>query len=136
MEEAMTVPIRVMIVDDDPIVRRLLTLIFEDAGSDIDVVAEADGAEAAMREIDAADPDVVTVDFFMPVADGFETARQIRVRRPDQLIVLCSGTLDFASREIGDESGIAAFVSKDDYLQLPSVLRELIGTQPDGASRA
>lgn len=71
-----TSQIRVLIVDDQPLVRHGLRASFSDA-PDITVVAEAaDGADA-VRQFREADPDVVLMDIRMPGMDGLESTKEI-----------------------------------------------------------
>lgn len=84
----MTAPIRVSLVDDDPLVRAGLRMILSSA-ADIEVVGEAgDGAEAA-RLVLAQRPDVVLMDIRMPGTDGITATASIQ-RQPDppKVIVL------------------------------------------------
>jgi len=82
----------VLLVDDDPQMRELLTTIFSlHGGFRIGGVA-ADGLEAAMLAADLA-PDVVILDFFMPRWDGSKAAEFIRERCPHAKIVAFSAVL-------------------------------------------
>src|SRR3990170_1505234 len=82
----------VLLVDDDPQMRELLTTIFSlHGGFRIGGVA-ADGLEAAMIAADLA-PDVVILDFFMPRWDGSKAAEFIRERCPNCKIVAFSAVL-------------------------------------------
>jgi hypothetical protein len=82
----------VLLVDDDPQMRELLTTIFSlHGGFRIGGVA-ADGLEAAMLAADLA-PDVVILDFFMPRWDGAKAAEFIRERCPNCKIVAFSAVL-------------------------------------------
>ena len=82
----------VLLVDDDPQMRELLTTIFSlHGGFRIGGVA-ADGLEAAMIAADLA-PDVVILDFFMPRWDGEKAAEFIRERCPNCKIVAFSAVL-------------------------------------------
>ena len=116
-----------MIVDDLADVRYLIRAIVEDAGDEVTVAGEADGARAALETLDAVDPDVVVVDAMMPVVDGFEAASMILARRPGQPIVLCSALLDDSVRARAERVGIAACLSKDDFEAIPRVALELAG---------
>ncbi|MGW0550067.1 response regulator [Streptomyces altiplanensis] len=104
--------IRLLIVDDDPLVRAGLTFMLGGAG-DIEIVGEAaDGAEAvAMAGLHR--PDVVLMDIRMPVMDGLTATEELR-RRPDapEVVVL---TTFHADEQVlrALRAGAAGFVLKD-----------------------
>jgi two-component system, NarL family, response regulator LiaR len=82
----------VLLVDDDPSMRELLSTIFEiHGGFRIGGVA-ADGFEGAMLAADLT-PDVVVLDFFMPRWDGSKAAEFIRQHCPSCKIVAFSAVL-------------------------------------------
>jgi len=116
-----------MIVDDHADVRYLIRAIVEDAGGEVVVAGEADGARAALETIDGVDPDVVVLDAMMPVVDGFEAAPMILERRPGQPILLCSALVDDAVRARAERAGIAACLSKDEFDAIPRVAQDLLG---------
>jgi DNA-binding response OmpR family regulator len=66
---------RVLLVEDDPAVRRILALQLQTRG--FDVRTAADGAEG-FRALQEALPDCVVLDLMMPVMDGFELLKRIR----------------------------------------------------------
>jgi DNA-binding NarL/FixJ family response regulator len=87
-------PIRLAIVDDDPLVRAGLAMLL--AGSpDIEVVAEAgDGAEVDAL-VDAHWPDVVLMDIRMPKVDGLVATERLRARsEPPNVMVLTTFNAD------------------------------------------
>ncbi len=86
--------IRVLLVDDDPLVRSALSLMLGGPG-DIGVVGEAaDGAEGLDRARELR-PDVVLMDIRMPVLDGLEaTRRLLRDPSPPRVIVLTTFDAD------------------------------------------
>lgn len=72
----MTGPIRVLIVDDEPLARRnLAVLLARDPG--MTVVGECGSAEDALAAIDSATPDLVFLDIDMPECDGFQLLEQV-----------------------------------------------------------
>jgi DNA-binding NarL/FixJ family response regulator len=88
------VSIRVLLVDDDPLVRAGLRMILSSA-DDLDVVAEAaDGADAA-DAVRAHRPDVVLMDIRMPVMDGIAATTALRrLPSPPHVIVLTTFQAD------------------------------------------
>ena len=111
----------VLLVDDDPMMRELLSQIFViDGGFRIGGVA-ADGFEGAMLAADM-DPDVVVMDYFMPRWDGEKAADFIRQRCPKTKIVAFSAVL-------GDHPRWAdTFVVKDQVSGLVPIVQELCTT--------
>ncbi|MFB7296889.1 response regulator transcription factor [Streptomyces rubiginosohelvolus] len=109
---ASSAPVRLLIVDDDPLVRAGLTLML---GGDqgIDIVGEgADGVEVE-ELVERLRPDVVLMDIRMPVMDGL-TATELLRRRPDapEVVVL---TTFHADEQVlrAIRAGAAGFVLKD-----------------------
>jgi two-component system, OmpR family, response regulator len=112
----MSTPTRsVVIVEDDPDVRRLLEMVLRPAGFDTHAAANGlDGVDLA-RE---TDPIVVTLDISLPDIDGFEVARRIRTFS-DAYIIMLTARIDEIDALMGLESGA------DDYITKPFRPREL-----------
>lgn len=82
-------PVRVLIVDDSIVVRRLLTEILT-GEPEIEVVGSAGSAAAAMAKLDQLRPDIVTLDVEMPGVSGLELLDQIRAKNPRIPVIMFS----------------------------------------------
>ena len=143
-----TARIRILLVDDQPLLRMGFRLILE-GEDDLCIVGEAsDGAEA-VRRVRALTPDVVLMDVRMPVLDGIEATRAITTAgSAAKIIILTTFDLDeyaFA----GLRAGASAFLLKDvapaelisavrvvasgDAVVAPRVTRRLLETYVRGA---
>ena len=81
---------RVLVVDDEPLVREVATTALRLTGFEVESVASGEAAESVL----AADPlkfDGVLLDLMMPGIDGLETLRRLRRLNPDLAVVLTSG---------------------------------------------
>ena len=105
-------PTRILIVDDDPLVRSGLTLILGGA-ADLDVVGEAaDGAEA-IAVARSLEPDVVLMDLRMPRMDGLEATRRLAAL-PDPPLIVVLTTFDVDDAVVRAlEAGASGFLLKD-----------------------
>jgi two-component system, chemotaxis family, protein-glutamate methylesterase/glutaminase len=81
--------IRVMVVDDSVVIRRLVTHALEKDPL-IEVVGTAPHGAAALERIPQWNPDVITLDVEMPEMDGLETLRRLRVQHPQIRVVMFS----------------------------------------------
>ena len=89
-----THPVRVLIVDDDALVRAGLTMML-DGVHNITVVAEAADGDEVPAMADAHSPDVVLMDIRMPRVDGIAATRRLRSRpNPPEVIVLTTFDTD------------------------------------------
>ncbi|HEY2803716.1 MAG TPA: response regulator transcription factor [Actinomycetota bacterium] len=129
--------LRVLIVDDQELVRAGLRMILE-AQDDLDVVAEAADGLEAIAAADETDPDVVLMDIRMPNMDGVEATRRLEGRR---VLILTTFDLDDYVVE-ALRAGASGFLLKDappaelvravrvvasgDALLSPSVTRRLL----------
>lgn len=120
--------VRVLVVDDRADARLLVRILLEEH-PDLEVVAEADGAAAALRALDAA-PDVALVDARMPVISGFDLAPQLLERAPHLRIALLSAIVDDRVEALAKAAGMVRCLGKDDLGVLADTVRELAGRQP------
>ncbi len=80
-------PVRVMVVDDHPIVRSGLRDLLEDSGRFV-VVAQAGDGDEALRLAEEVQPEVVIMDVIMPGKDGIETCRELMTLLPDTRVMI------------------------------------------------
>ena len=97
--------IKVLVVDDTDHVREMVVTILEIDG--FDVVGQLRDGEAAVEAADRLDPDVVVLDYMMPVLDGIDTSRRIRAARPRQTIIMYSAFVDATVSDRAAEVGVA-----------------------------
>jgi DNA-binding NarL/FixJ family response regulator len=119
--------IRVVVVDDEELVRSGFRLILQAAG-DIDVVATATGAQA-VREVGLHKPDVVLLDIRMPDVDGLTILRQLQGLKPPPIVAMLT---TFDSDEYiatALRSGAAGFILKDTG---PEQLAQMVRTLAAG----
>jgi len=81
------VPYSILIVDDSTIVRRLIRTNIE-ASCTWRVCGEAENGEVAVEKVKELPPDIVILDFQMPVMNGLEAARQIALVAPATTMVM------------------------------------------------
>jgi DNA-binding NarL/FixJ family response regulator len=108
----MSEPVRVLVVDDQALVREgLMTLL--DAAADIKPVAAAADGEEAVALAARHRPDVVLMDLRMPRLDGVEATRQILAQRPETEIVVLTTHADEASILDALRAGARGYLTKD-----------------------
>jgi DNA-binding NarL/FixJ family response regulator len=105
--------IRVVLVDDQPIVRSGFRMILRDEEG-IDVVGEAGNGALALELVASVDPDVVVMDIRMPVMDGVEATRRLTADSGVRARVLILTTFD-ADDHVVDaiRAGASGFLLKD-----------------------
>jgi DNA-binding response OmpR family regulator len=104
-----------LLVDDEPRIRRVLRLALEDEGYH---VAEAANGYDALAVLRREPPDVVLLDLMLPDRDGFTVCREIR-RTSDVPVIMVTARTDSHDVVAGLEAGA------DDYVTKPLVAKEL-----------
>ncbi len=118
---------RVVIADDNLLVRKGIAALLAEAG--VDVTAQADCADDLLREVDAHDPDVAIVDIRMPPThtdEGLRAARAIRERHPRTAIVVLSQHVEYgvATRVLAEDPERLGYLLKDRVTDL----EDFVGT--------
>ena len=137
----MTVPVKILIVDDQQLLRLGFRMIFE-AQPDLEVVGEAGDGTEALRLTRQTHPDVVLMDIRMPRTNGIEATAQIIAEYPDtRVLVLTTFDLDeyafaalragasgFLLKNVESAELMAAIrtVARGDAVVAPRVTRKLL----------
>ncbi len=102
---------RVLVVDDDPLVRNLLSAVLHDASFDLD---EAVDGQDALAIATVRPPDVVVLDVMMPGVDGYEVCRTLRADPAfaQTRIVMLTAKSTPTARADAFRAGADAFFSK------------------------
>jgi len=85
--------IRVLVVDDSALLRKLVSQAIE-SDPELQVVGTASNGLMALQRIELLRPDVITLDVEMPEMDGIETLRRIRASHPSLRVIMCSTLTD------------------------------------------
>ncbi len=119
-------PRRVLVVDDDEMIRRLLRTVLEADG--IEVVEASDGG-AALAAVADLEPTVVVLDVMMPGLDGIEVCRRIdhRIAKVVMLTARDDPDLEHAATEAGADHFITKPFSSMELLDLMAGLLDPAG---------
>lgn len=110
-ERTASTPIRTLIVDDAPLMRKAIQGILSENGL-IEIVGTASNGQECLNKIDEYKPDVITLDIDMPVMNGISTVKNIMVRHQIPIIIISSLVQDgyFAFEAL--RLGVVDFVPK------------------------
>jgi CheY-like chemotaxis protein len=118
---------RVLVVDDDEVIRRLIAANLTLEG--FDVATAVDGQDC-LEKVSAITPDVVTLDAMMPRLDGWETARRLR-ECPDtshiKVVLITARDLAANTTQHGRARADAYLAKPFDPAEMIRVVRELAG---------
>jgi CheY-like chemotaxis protein len=121
---------RVLVVDDDEVIRRLIAVNLQLEG--FDVSTAVDGQDC-LDKVARIDPDVITLDVMMPRLDGWETAIQLR-KSPDTArikVVLITARAQEDDKSRASDVGADAYLTKPfDPNEMIRIVRELAGRDP------
>jgi DNA-binding NarL/FixJ family response regulator len=103
--------IKILLVDDDPNIRRgvRMHLALE---ADLSVVGEASDGWEALRLARELQPDVVVMDIRLPSLDGLSAAERLRESQPACKVVILTLYDEPSNRERAEQIGVAAFIPK------------------------
>ncbi len=121
---------RVLVVDDDTVIRQLITVNLELEGFEVDTAVDG---QDCLDKVKQVRPDVITLDIMMPRLDGWEAAERLRAdpETADIRVVLLSARAQEADLERGSRIGVDAYLTKPfDPDDLIEVVRRLAGLPP------
>ena len=142
-------PIRVMIVDDHPSLRRGIRALIDAHAPKFEVVAKAGSAVDALNQLDAARPHVVLTDLNMTPTGGIELIGRLRALRRDLQFVVLTVSADNEHIRAAYDAGALGFVSKEaeegdvvraieavmrGSVHYPAGLRDALRTEKPGAT--
>jgi DNA-binding NarL/FixJ family response regulator len=102
---------RVLIADDDPVMRMLLSAVIN-AAPDLELVAAAEDATQAIELANAHTPDVVLLDVEMPGGGGAHAAREIKAAHPAMKVLALSAHETGPARDEMQQAGADGYVIK------------------------
>lgn len=120
-------PPRILIADDNPVVRTTLRHLLEEA--EFCEVIEADNGQQALSQALQLHPDLIILDLVMPVMDGLAAARDISKQLPESPIIM--STLHFSpGLEVETQKfGVRKVVSKGDIRALMAEVHQFLATK-------
>ncbi|HQO04508.1 MAG TPA: response regulator [Fervidobacterium sp.] len=113
---------RILVVEDEPNMRLLVTEELMDAGYEVD---EAENGEAALKRFGEKTYDLVTIDIEMPGMDGLELAGRLREIRKETKLVLLTAYSHYKS-DMASWAADAYIVKSSDLTELKEVVSRLI----------
>ncbi|GGA46639.1 response regulator transcription factor [Paenibacillus physcomitrellae] len=123
---------KVLIVDDEMLVRQGIKHLFDWESEGFTIVGEASNGKEALEQISLLRPHIILMDIVMPVMDGEELARIIQIRYPDVKIVVLSSFSEFEFVRSTFQSGASDYILKPklDAVELLGILKKASGTLP------
>jgi DNA-binding NarL/FixJ family response regulator len=105
-------PLRVLVADDEPLFVETVKALL--AGDDrVEVVGTASNGQDAVDLANALIPDLTLMDISMPVLDGIEAARRIRLEQPSATVLILTGSSIATDIDRARQAGVVGFLTKD-----------------------
>jgi two-component system, NarL family, response regulator LiaR len=129
MANGESVSTRILIADDNPVVRECLSRLLR-SHVDWEICGEAADGEDVVRQTRQLTPDVVILDFLMPRMNGIEAARQIAQISPTTSILMCTIWCSRQLIELARDAGIAGTLSKGDLNRIIPCIETILQREP------
>jgi DNA-binding NarL/FixJ family response regulator len=122
--------IDVLLVDDHPLMRRLLREMLE-TYADLTIVGEAETGEEALTQSERLRPSVVIMDIHLPTLNGIQATKLIKAQSPSTVVIgLTAGPPQPAERELIFAAGGAALINKEEaFVSLHRSIHEAVSRQ-------
>lgn len=115
----------IMLVDDEPHIRKYISLILKSLGSPI--IVEASNGEEAITTYQRENPDLVLMDVNMPKMDGLEALKKLKEVDPNCVVIMLTSLANRESIEQAVEGGAINYIRKDTPREeIAKALRETI----------
>jgi CheY-like chemotaxis protein len=101
----------ILLVDDEPHIRKYVSLILRTLGEPI--IVEAGNGEEALAAYRREDPDLVLMDVNMPRMDGIETLKALRAYDPNAAVIMLTSLANRDTIEQALEAGALNYIRKD-----------------------
>jgi len=101
--------IRLLVVDDEPIVGKRLKQVFGKVGFEVESYTDSAAALAAMAEKPF---DIVVTDLKMQGIDGIEVLKRVRAMNPETRVIIITGYASPDTAELAEQEGVFAFLAK------------------------
>jgi two-component system nitrate/nitrite response regulator NarL len=109
---ALSNKIHVLIADDHRLFAETLEALLATEDR-VEVVGSARDGKEAVRLARKLSPDVILMDISMPVMDGFEATRRIRLHQEDACVLMLTGSNSRTDVDLARKAGAAGYVTKD-----------------------
>src|ERR1051326_6445418 len=129
-------PASVMIVDDHAVIRRLVRQLLEAASF---VVSDAEDGAEGIRKAEAEQPDLIILDLSMPVMNGLEAARKLKLLLPNVPLLMFTNNVGGIVENEARSAGISAVISKSESggpKQLLASVKQLLKVGEGGVPKA
>lgn len=121
---------KALIIDDEPHVRKYISLVLRSIGAT--AIVEASNGVEGFAAYQAERPDLVMLDVNMPVQDGIETIKQIHAFDPDATVIMLTSLATRQTIEEAADAGALHYIRKDTPRdELVATLKELLAEEPE-----
>lgn len=117
--------LRVLIADDESVIRNGIAHLIKASGLDLTVAALAQDGEEAVEAVCRLDPEIIIMDINMPRLNGLQAIRKIRALSPDAKIIILSGYSDFSYAQQAIDLGVFKYLLKPlDFRSFSGILSQ------------